>query len=266
MKWEDAKEQADKMGGRFVRLQNKGDKVIGIVVGDPETRKSYYNEKTKQSETWTAEHEKQNLTASVKFLVNLFVVTERDVKIYEMNATSFRALVKAREKFGNDKVFEIERQGAKNDTKTYNACLPERDPTAEELAIVTALNKTGQYEKLKLNDLVKADDAEDEQTDLASHDKKGGAAAAPTVPQAAPATKPATSGTISKDEILTIGTRIKSLPDAPAKITAFLKHFGIQQVKEIPSARMVEVLAYLDHLEGKPAPSNGVAEADPFAV
>ena len=125
--WNQAASLADKhasQGGIFVRLENDGDKIVGAFCGDPHPREVI----------WTGEgyepYDEDNPAhggkrPALKVAINFYVPGD-GMKIYEGGTRWFQDLLKVRDKYGLDNwTFEVERKGAKGDTKTKYTLLPE---------------------------------------------------------------------------------------------------------------------------------------------
>jgi len=128
--WDVAEDQMNKHdnGGLFVRLQNDGDKVVGVFVGDPLPREVVWTgEKYAEMNTPEAERAAQDgKRPTLKVGINFYDLGDKSLKVYEMNVGTFKTLVKLRKKYGLDAwAFEVERQGAKGDPKTKYSILPE---------------------------------------------------------------------------------------------------------------------------------------------
>ena len=125
--WDQASSMADKhasQGGIFIRLENDKDKIVGAFCGDPYPREVI----------WTGEgyepYDEDNPAhkgkrPALKVAINFYVPCD-GMKIYEGGTRWFQDLLKVRDKYGLDNwTFEIERKGAKGDTKTKYNLLPE---------------------------------------------------------------------------------------------------------------------------------------------
>lgn len=247
--WDKAKETAEshKGGGLYVRLENDGDKIVGVFCGDPFTREVFWNDKAEKFEDFTPEHKAAGKKSSAKFKMNFFVLESKEMKIFELNIMTFKDVLKVKEKYGLENwAFEVSRSGKKDDTKTTYAILPE-----EKLS--TELRET--ISKAELHDLSKkGDEAADSKTDMNSHDKKNGAANG--------AGKAASNEAISAEKSTALVGRLKLLPKE--KIDKFLAKFGIAKVKELKGKDETSAFAFVDELEGKKADEKP-PEADPFA-
>jgi hypothetical protein len=123
--WDQAKKLAEQHAGAgslFVRLQNDGDKVVGVFCGDPYAREVY----------WTGETYSEVPPAgasgrpTLRILLNFFVPAEGAMKIVEGGTAWFRDVVGVRDKYVLDKwTFEVKRYGKKGDPKTRYSILPD---------------------------------------------------------------------------------------------------------------------------------------------
>jgi hypothetical protein len=123
--WDQAKKLAEQHAGAgslFVRLQNDGDKVVGVFCGDPYAREVY----------WTGEAYSEvppagaSARPTLRILLNFFVPAEAAMKIIEGGTAWFRDVLGVRDKYGLDRwTFEVKRNGKKGDPKTRYSILPE---------------------------------------------------------------------------------------------------------------------------------------------
>jgi hypothetical protein len=248
--WDQAAKRAEESGGgNFLRLTADKEKaVVALVDGPVEVEESFWNETTGRGEPFTEEHRAKGKTPRVTFKLNVFVRGEKKNKILGTTAACFKDFTKVKSKYSITKCwFEIERHGAKGDTKTTYTILPDDDMTDEDRKMIAAA---------PLLDLKAGEDSEDATTDMNSHGK---AQTNGTAEKMAELIDSTTAGQI-------VG-RLKILPKD--KIDSFLKHFKIQQVKTLRSSSLPEVLAMLASLEAPPAPAaatNGnPVEVDPFS-
>ncbi len=258
--WDKAQERTKQVSdGIFVKLDD-GDKVVVTFLGEPHIEELVWNEKLGKYEPFDAKLH-AGKSATPKYKMNVVVWTKQAagadskkekieaVKIIDCNNATFKDVLKVRDKFGLDKwCFEVERQGKKGDTKTTYSVMPEVQMDEAMLATVKAA---------KLHDLAKAKDEGDNSTDMNSHDKAGGDKAKGG---------PAGDALISTDQSQALVARLKVLPRE--KLTAFLKQFGVAQIKQVKAADLAAACAMVDEFEGKPKAEAAPAaptEEDPFA-
>ena len=146
--WDRTEEMAKKHeqgASTWLKFLNDGDKAVVVVLGEPFPREvcfvdgKYipYDEKLRS----------QGLKPTLRVALNVMLWGTREVKVLELGVTSFKDLMRVRQKYGLDRwAFEIERHGAAKDPKTTYSILPEHQLTAEQQAQVQAL---------PLHDLVK---------------------------------------------------------------------------------------------------------------
>jgi hypothetical protein len=148
--WNHAKELAEKhSGGKYIKLQNDGDKVVGKFCGDPFAREVFWDGKQYHN----SKPETGNAKASLRVSINLF--SEGEMKVIDLNAKTFETLCEIRDKYGLDKkFFEIKRHGKKGDTGTRYTILPEKDDIDPALLV--------QIARTPLNDLTKGESAGEE--------------------------------------------------------------------------------------------------------
>lgn len=276
--WAAAKETVEnsKGSGLYVRLEDDGDKIVGSFVGEPLTRELCWNEKTNSYEEFTPEQAKAGRKMSPKFAMNVFVpANEQDaaatagieyqaepaVKVWECSKKTFEKVIKCLDKYGHGKwCFEIERNGAKGDTKTTYTILPERELTADERKQCgkPGPNETWLEGTIKLHDLeeVVGSDDDDDKSDVNSHDKKASAKGEKPAAAAKPA-KSDDAATISTEAAQAFVARLKVVPRE--KLDKFLAKFGIAKVKELRTKDAVAAEAFLSDLE-KPAEDDAFAD------
>lgn len=274
--WEEAEEKAKNTGGgTFVSLKNDKDKVVGIFIGDPDARETAWE--NNKSVPFTEAHAKAGVSPSLKIKFNfaLFKQGNADnvvaldkpvMKVLEINAKTFNAVLKAKKKYGLDKfMFEIERSGAKGDNKTTYSVLSDEEITEAQKKLV---------EELKLHDLDKSEDEEDEfdsydkGKDGAGKDAKGEKEKKPKGEKAAdkPADKPAApaaDAAVSPEVAQQLVGRLKPF-DRDLCVNKFLTKFGIAKIKELKQKDFEEADKFIKSFEN-PAGAATETEDDPFA-
>lgn len=244
--WDDAEKAADQHGGgKFVRLENHEDKVVLAFCGGPYTREIYYNKAQEKYEPFTDEHKKAGKQPTLRVSLNCYVISENgnsvepSMRIMEGGVKWFRSVLKNKKKYGLEKYFfEIERNGAKGDTKTTYSVLPDREITDEDR---TAMKK------LDLHDLAAAAAGSSDDDDFDSYDKKDGKSSSSDDPIKAE----------DADKIMGI-LRQRSKEE----VNAFLEHFGVKRIKTLKQSQLKEALAYLEKKKDEPADDED--ENDPF--
>jgi hypothetical protein len=247
--WDIAKQMAERhTSSTFLRLTDDGDKVVGVFVGEPLSREvvwtgeKYLDVKSPEAEKYL----KKGRSSSLRVAMNIYVLAENVVKVYEMGATVFKDVFKLRDKYGLDTwAFEIERHGGKGDNKTSYTILPEQrldDAMRRKIA------------QLELHDLEKVlsntDDGDDgdEERGFDSYEDK----------QDAPKDKrdrPIDSAILEQ-----VMPRLKVLPRE--RLEEFLKQFKVQRVKDLRAGDHTAVLEFLSRIEAAMQPPR---EIDPFA-
>jgi hypothetical protein len=245
--WDTAKQMAERhTSTTFLRLANDGDKVVVVFVGEPLSREvvwtgeKYLDVKNPEAEKYL----KKGRSSSLRVAMNIYVLAEKAVKVYEMGAVVFKDVYKLRDKYGLDTwAFEIERRGAKGDNKTSYTILPEQ-------RLDDAMRK--QLAQLELHDLEKVlnstDDGQDEEQSFESYEGK----------QDAPKGKqdvPIDSNAVDK-----MMPRLKVLPRET--LDRFLKKFQVQRVKDLRASDAGAAFDFLGTLE---AELQRPQEIDPFA-
>jgi hypothetical protein len=269
--WDKANETADRISAQgkvFIRLENDEDKIVGAFLGDPHVEEVIWNEKLKQNEPFTKEHEAAGKKPSAKFFLNFYATAEGNgskttpidpptVRVFNCSLKTFKGVQKARDKYGlENKFFEIERKGKKGDTQTTYTVLPEGDISSElksSLAKAVAAHEAF-IEKgtkvpegvLVLHDLVKIASGEDETEDAS---KKNGASK---------------SDAISTEDSQALVRRLKNIPRAMTD--KFLARFGLATVKELKLKDLDTAKEFVSSLEKEAAPPPAQnSEIDPFA-
>jgi hypothetical protein len=247
--WDTAKQMAERhTSSTFVRLANDGDKVVGVFVGEPLAREvvwtgeKYLDAKSPEAEKYL----KKGRSSSLRVAMNIYVLAENVVKVYEMGATVFKDVFKLRDKYGLDTwAFEIERHGGKGDNKTSYTILPEQrldDAMRRKIA------------QLELHDLEKVlsntddgDDGDEERGFDSYEDKQD-------------ATKDKRDRPIDNAILEQVMPRLKVLPRE--RLDEFLKQFKVQRVKDLRAGDQTAVLEFLSRIEAAMQPPR---EIDPFA-
>lgn len=237
-KTEEIVEKHDKESGQWIKLVNDGDKVVGVILGEPAPRETYFvNGKFVEP----GSKEAAGVKPSLRVMLNIALLETKEVKIIEVGVVTFKDLIKVREKYGLEKwAFEICRHGAKGDKKTTYSVLPECQLTAEQQK---------EFAALPLHDLAKANAGGegdgDGATDLDSYDKKSSGEDEPVDPKTATAL---------------VGD-LKALPREA--VDKFLAKFSIAKVKELPSSKVDAARAFIEQLKKELSPA-APAEVDPF--
>jgi hypothetical protein len=237
--WDKAKELADKhvaAGGIFVRLQNDGDKIVGVFCGEPFAKEVYWDGQ-KYSDT---PPEGVAAKPSLRVALNFYVPAEGAMKIIEGGTAWFKDVLDVKDKYGLDKwSFEIKRRGKKGDPKTKYSILPDAQVDEPMRARIAA---AGLHD---LSSVGAGADAEDAAPAPA-------AAASP-----APAAAPATPSTIDENTARQLVDRLRPMPREVAH--AFLAEFKIGRIRELQSASLPQALRFI---EARQQPQ----ERDPFEL
>lgn len=128
--WDTAKELAEReqIGGIFVKLENDGDKIVGVFLGDPHvTDLHWIDNQSVPCCPPNCTHCSGNVRKSSRFSLNFYVPEKDELKIIQGGSMWFKDVLKVKEKYGLDKwTFEVERHGSKGDKKTTYSILPEK--------------------------------------------------------------------------------------------------------------------------------------------
>ena len=227
--WDQAANLADKhanQGGMFVKLANDGDKVVGVFVGDPHAREVVWTgEGYEPYDENSAAHKGKR--ASLKVALNFFDVAEGGMRVFELNNTTFRDLVRLRDKYGLDRwVFEIERQGAKGDPRTRYSILPEHEIGADLAAAIRAADLH----------------------DLASMGSEG--AETPS------------DGPVAEAEAERFAAALRRLPRSA--VDTVLNELKVRRIRDVRASEAQRARELLARLERQHAPA-AAQEVDPFA-
>jgi hypothetical protein len=218
--WENAKTLAEKhaaAGGIFVRLQNDGDKVVGVFCGEPYAKEVYWDGQ-KYSDT---RPEGSAAKASLRVSLNIFVPAEGAMKIIEGGTAWFKDVLAVKDKYSLEKFsFEVTRRGKKGDPKTKYTILP--DAPVDD-AMRARIGAAG------LHDLGSIGSGSDGDAD-------GGPAEAPK--------------TIDLDTARQLVDRLRPLPRDVAQ--AFLAEMKIERIRDLMSADLPRALRFIESRE-KPA-------------
>lgn len=242
MSWSTAEERvnkSDQQDGLWVRLANDGDKVVAIFRGEPHVREVHWDGQKYNDGPGP------DGKASLKISAN--VVVDGEMKILEMNKSTFKDAMKVEKKYGFDTwSFEIKRHGESGNAKTTYSILPETQLTAAQKA---------EYAKLPLHDLAAVYSGKAEKTEKGGKDdfnsykgKDAGKAPAPAAPPSAP--------TLVDDA--TANTLIAELKTVTKEqVKTFLDKFAIAKVRDLKASDAQAALAFVQQLKG--------ADEDPFA-
>lgn len=228
--WDQAADMADKhasQGGIFVKLADDGDKIVGAFCGDPHAREVVWT-----GEGYEAYDEKnpdhKGKRPSLKVLLNFYVPADGTMKVIELNNTTFRDLLKIRDKYGLASwVFEVERSGKARDPKTKYSILPEHQIDASLRA---------QIEAADLHDLAS----------FASGDDDG----------------EAQDGPIAEFAAEQLMASLRRLPRSA--VDTFLSEMKVQRIRDVRASEVGRAHDLIARLEAKHAPKPQ-AEVDPFA-
>jgi|SRR5262245_3433020 len=233
--WAAAKEAAKRAsGGKFVRLENDGDKVVVAFLGEPYSREVVWDEKNEAYVDAPAGSPKPTLRVSF----NVYDRDRREVRIMEQGVVWFKQVVACQEKYEKDfqhRYFEVKRNGAKGSKRTtYTVMFEELIPERDRPAIAG----------LKMHDLAEAA-AEGDDESQSDSKSTNGAGEKPDLIDPEVATR-------------LVGRFRGAMPVERFK-TEYLAVFGVPKISDIPGSRQAEAVALADKLL-KPA-----AEIDPFS-
>jgi hypothetical protein len=109
-------------GSIFIRLQNDGDKIVGVFCGEPFAKEVYWDGQKYVEAAPDGGGPKPSLRVSLNF----FVPAEGAMKIMEGGTAWFKDVLEVKDKYGLEKWhFEVKRRGKKGDPKTKYSILPD---------------------------------------------------------------------------------------------------------------------------------------------
>ena len=237
-----AEEHEANAAGKFVKLVDDGDKIVCAFVGEPYAREVVWIEKEGKRTPEEFDEAKHGKKAGQRMLVswNVYDFEQEKVRVWEQGVVFFRTWLQADEKYGRTKwAFEIKRNGAAGSTKTTYSCFPDRELTPDEIKMIKAL------------DLYDLEDG----TDSLDDDNKSNSVGS--------------NGVIDAETANKLIGDLKELRDAGKTevLTAFLKEFGVEAIRDVPGALGEKALAFVAQHKA-PAPAAAAsrpAERDPFA-
>lgn len=268
--WDRAKELAEKhaqAGGIFVRLANDGDKVVGALCGEPHTREVVWTGSAYEPFD-AANPEHADKRAALRVTINIFVPAENKVKVIEGGTAWFKDILKVREKYGLETwLFEIERHGEANSTKTKYTILPETQIDAAMRARIDAA---------ELHDLANLGTGEDDESEPSAKERAAakGAATKASAPKANPqvaAKPPPATAAASGPELVSdkaageIMGELRRVPKSDLEL--FLSRFGVTRIRDVKAVDEATARAFVADLVAKYAPkaaSEPPREVDPF--
>jgi hypothetical protein len=231
--WEKAQAEADKAtsgAGKFVKLSNDGDKVVGTFRGAPYVRKIHWNGERNVPCTGTKDCPEcaAGTKLSTRIALNFFVPAEGAMKVIEGGPEWFKMVLALRDKYGLDsRLFEIQRHGAPRDPKTKYTMLPD-EPISEALA--ATIRTTPLHDLANLG------------TGSADERRPSPAPAGRQAPSAG--AKPgALPGCIDIETAQGIADKLRGL--SREDIEAFLTAFGVDRVRALKPEDVEDAYAYL---------------------
>jgi hypothetical protein len=218
--WENAKALAEKhaaAGGIFVRMQNDGDKVVGVFCGEPFAKEVYWDGQ-KYIDT---PPEGSALKPSLRVSLNFYVPAEGAMKIIEGGTAWFKDVLEVKDKYGLEKwSFEVKRRGKKGDPKTKYTILPDAPVDDAMRARIAAAG---------LHDLGAVGAGSDAEVDPMADTPK----------------------TIDLDTARQLVDRLRPLPREVSQ--AFLAEMKIERIRDLLSADLPRAVRFIEARE-RPAP------------
>jgi hypothetical protein len=218
--WENAKALAEKhaaAGGIFVRMQNDGDKVVGVFCGEPFAKEVYWDGQ-KYIDT---PPEGSALKPSLRVSLNFYVPADGAMKIIEGGTAWFKDVLEVKDKYGLEKwSFEVKRRGKKGDPKTKYTILPDAPVDDALRAKIAAAG---------LHDLGSVGAGSEQDVDPMAETPK----------------------TIDLDTARQLVDRLRPLPREVSQ--AFLADMKIERIRDLLSADLPRAVRFIEARE-RPAP------------
>jgi hypothetical protein len=233
-------------GGQWLRLQNDGDKVKVVFLGEPYPREVCFVDNKYLIATDSLRAEGHRVSLRIAFAVGL--LDTREVKVFEQGVGFFKDLIQVKEKYGLDRwAFEIRRAGAAKDPKTKYTILPECQLTPDQQAVFRGLRLPS------LRDLYS------DATPVTGTPSTGAASTARSAAGAA-----SVGGFVDAHTAQQLAAALKMLPRE--SVDRFLAHFAVQQIRAVPSERTEEARYFVEALTAEFAlAQQAQVEVDPFA-
>lgn len=247
--WNYAQELSKKVeknsDGRFVKLAENAEKVVGVFVGGPFAREVHWS--GERYVTCIGDGCKfcgSGKKPSLRVAINFFQLPEKELKIIENGRKWFEDLLKVREKYGLENwAFEVQRHGASGDTGTTYTILPEEKVTESLQAEIS---------KLELHNLEAVLVGEKEKDDYNSYKSS----------------KTTTEGVVKEEYISphlasALIPRLKAMPRSA--VDELCQKFGVTKVRDVKATDTEALLSFVDTLDGKyTGPQTQPQEIDPF--
>lgn len=263
-------------GGKFTRLKNDGDRIVGIFSGEGEFEEKYWDEKEKKFLPYTEELRAKGAKVNSSYTFNFLIIGRGDAAnapkdcppeptILQLNRAGAANVIRARNKYGLDSwIYEVQRVGKERDQKLTYTLAPEialgkiEDIKDEAKRATYIAWVAGTHETLKRFDL-KKEMSRDDGEDGAGAGSDAAASSTPVSPT---------------DEIGTDSTEYKLIKERAGSISRamldelFAKFGGVKKLSALKKADMKDVFAWLD-AKTAPPPANGAAAQqvqtnDPF--
>lgn len=251
MGWKQAEEAAEKAkGGQFIRLENDGDKAVIALPycgpnpdDEPYVRDVIWDDKEEQQVPFTAEHKQAGKEPTSRFLFNAYDKEADGLRVLEINVTTFKELLAARDKYGMDKFYEIKRFGAARSKKTKYKIMYDSDISEAQKSRMAELGK----EKHDLKSLNEDHD-----------DTRQGSVKKPSA-NAAGNGGGSDSALISEAVVADLLPKLKVMPEERRR--AFLAAFAIKKARDLKAADLDRALKWIASGDQPPA----TATDDAFA-
>jgi hypothetical protein len=261
-KWDETTELTQRSyASIWKRLVNDKDLMLVAFRGAPYGLLVHWIVETQDYATCTGTacgHCKANVKKSARVLLNVFVLDEQRMMVFEGSGKTYETINDARKETGKkfeSTAWQVTRHGAAGNTKTRYAVWPKRDLTPEELALIA---------KTPLHDLKRAaaEARDDEEEDRP----------APTAAQP-PAAAPDPDAKIAPAVVAEFRKRLGPLPVREKAYKPILAYFGCARLDEIRASDEHRARGLIEAAErGEPIPppppkpaSQPTNELDEFA-
>ena len=241
-------------GGIHKRLPNDKDSMLVAFRGAPYGMEVHWLTALQDYAPCTGTgcvHCKANVKRSARVLLNVFVLGENVMRVFEGSGKTYETIKEARKETGEKferTAWQITRHGAAGDTKTRYSVWPKRDLTGEELAVIT---------KTALHDLKRAAEAPEDESEA----RRAPAAPPPSAAQDADAK-------LAPAVLAEFRERLRPLPLREKAYKPILAFFGCARLDEIRASdehRARSLIERAERGESIPLPSPPNTELDEFA-
>lgn len=257
-------------GGLWIKLE-PGESVEGTFLGEPIGREIVFNEKTDRTESYDPNNKSQEgFEVQLRIEWNFYDRNKEKVRIAQLTPPTYRRVRQTMDKKGADRWFTIGRDESGGKRARYFVTPEEK---IDEATMADLQN-------LELHDLEKIREDQDDNARGAQRSRRSprpssSSSSSQQLPDgngSAPATSsstppPTNNGTIDPTAAEALKKDLKQIPQADLR--AFLTHFGIVQIKDLPARSLSDAKIWVTaRLQSQNMPSispEPAKEIDPFA-